>query len=213
MSTANYDEIARGVNAPIFEYYARKIKENTACLKGVCVDVGSGGGYLGLALARITDLDFVFLDISENALERAKAHIVEDGLQNRAKTLCADVHHIPLPDGSVNLVISRGSIPFWKDKNKALREIYRVLVPGGAACVVAGRGTPEMQARLKEEMTRRGMKWPEIPDHADSRGEEGSARRLQRNYDAVLRETGIPAYRATRADDGLWIQLWKLQNN
>ena len=142
---------ARGINAPMYDYYAEKIKEKTGITKGVCLDVGSGGGYLGLSLAKITDLDFIFLDISEKALERAKVHIVEDGLQNRAKTLLADVHSIPLEDGSIDLVISRGSIPFWKYPAKALQEIYRVLAPGGKAYVGGGKGSPEIRKLIAEK--------------------------------------------------------------
>jgi SAM-dependent methyltransferase len=115
MHVSRYDERARSLNAPLYAYYAQKIKETTGITRGVCLDVGCGGGYLGLALARVTDLNFIFLDISSAMLERADMHIIEDGLQERARTLLADVHRIPLADGSVDLVISRGSIPFWKE--------------------------------------------------------------------------------------------------
>jgi len=206
---SRYDEIARGVNAPIYEYYARKIKENTGVVKGVCLDVGSGGGYLGLALARITDLEFIFLDVSADALESAKLHVIEDGLQERAKTLLADVHCIPLADGSINLVISRGSIPFWQDPATALNEIYRVLTPGGMAYVGGGRGEPEMQALIKEEMARLGIEWPEMPGHAGTSGEGSPGHPPQRDYPAILKQTAITTYKATRGDDGMWIHLWK----
>jgi ubiquinone/menaquinone biosynthesis C-methylase UbiE len=158
MNAAGYDETARGINAPMYDYYAKVIKEKTGIIKGVCLDVGSGGGYMGLALAKITDLDFIFLDISADMLEKAKLHIVEDGLQKRAKTLLADVHSIPLPDGSINLVISRGSIPFWKDPALALKEIYRVLAPGGKAYVGGGRGTPEVKAQIEAKRKEMGIK-------------------------------------------------------
>ncbi len=198
MNVSGYDEIAKTVNAPIYGYYARKIKEKTGITKGVCLDAGANGGYLGLALAKITDLDFIFLDISAEGLEKAQLHIVENGLQKRAKTLLADVHCIPLDDGSMNLVISRGSIPFWKDPATALKEIYRVLAPGGMAYVGGGRGTPEMQALIKEEMARLGIKWA-----------GGPGRLPDRDYDPILKSTGIPTYEANRGDDGMWIQLWK----
>ena len=209
MNVSRYDEIARGINAPIYGYYAQKIKEKTGITKGVCLDVGSGGGYLGLALAKITDLDFIFLDISVEALERAKLHIAEEGLQKRATTLEADVHRIPLADGSMNLVISRGSIPFWKDPALALKEIYRVLAPGGMAYVGGGRGTPEIQALIKVKMAKLGMKWPEGPRLGKTSREGGSGHLPQRDYEAILKSTGIPAYKVTRGDDGMWIQVWK----
>ena len=199
MNVARYDEIARGINAPMYDYYARKIKEKTGITKGVCLDVGSGGGYLGLTLAKITGLDFIFLDMSAEALERAKAHIAEDGLQKRAKTLLADVHAIPLADGSVNLVISRGSIPFWKDAAKALKEIYRVLAPGGKAYVGGGRGTPEIQAQIESKRKALGM-------GPMGRGPKNVP---PRDYDEILKNTGITKYSLNKGDDGMWIEMWK----
>ena len=106
-----------------------------------------------------------------------KKHIVEDGLQKRARTIVADVHKIPLPDGSINLVISRGSIPFWKDPAVALKEIYRVLAPGGRVYVGGGRGTPEMQARMQAKLKEMG-KEPQNGPKFGTGAREDTATRL-----------------------------------
>lgn len=202
-NASSYDEMARGVNSPVYEYYARRIKMKTGITRGVCLDAGSGGGYLGLALARITDLDFIFLDISQNALDKAEEHIIEDGLQKRAKTLLADVHSIPLPDGSVNLVISRGSIHFWKDPGRALKEIYRILAPGGMTYIGGGKGTPEIQAQIKARLKAMGRpaKW----------SGKGAGQRVQRDYDAILKAAGIPDYEVITGGEapGFWIVMKK----
>jgi SAM-dependent methyltransferase len=209
MNVSRYDENARGISAPMYDYYAQKIKEKTGITKGVCLDVGSGGGYLGLALAKITDLDFTFLDISADALEKAKLQIIEDGLQKRAKTLLADVHSIPLPDGSVNLVISRGSIPFWKDPATALKEIYRVLAPGGKAYVGGGRGTPAIQAQIAAKRKELGIESQDRTMPDKGRTDKGPGKIPQRNYDEILKDTGITKYSINKGDDGMWIQMWK----
>lgn len=206
-----YDETARGINAPMYDYYAGKIKERTGITKGVCLDVGSGGGYLGLSLAKITDLDFIFLDISPQALEKAERHIAEDDLKARAKTLLADVHSIPLADGSVDLIISRGSIPFWKDPVKALKEIYRVLAPGGKTYVGGGRGTPEIRAQIEAKRKELGMKpanWPR-PDKGRDAAGKAPARRWNLNFEESMKETGITTYVIHNGDDGKWIRMWK----
>jgi SAM-dependent methyltransferase len=211
INVSRYDETARGLDAPMYAYYAQKIKDATGITEGICLDAGSGGGYMGLALAKITDLHFIFLDISADALKKAKQHIVEDGLQNRATTLLADVQSIPLADGSVNLVISRGSIPFWKDPAKGLEEIYRVLAHGGKAYVGGGRGTPEIQAQIAAKRKELGMDSPgwHGPNRAQGGMHHGPGGIPQRDYEAILKGTGIKNYSITRGDDGIWIQMWK----
>jgi len=206
-AVSQYDEsIKRAVNAPMYNYYAQKIKEKTGIIKGVCLDVGSGGGYLGLALVKITDLDFIFLDISPEAIEKVKANIVADGLQKRARTIVADVHKIPLPDGSVNLVISRGSIPFWKDPGTAFKEIYRVLAPGGKAYIGGGKGTPEIQAQIAAKRKELGME-PQFKLNLDKDAKVKGPRKFPpRDYNEILKGTGITTYTANK---GEWILIWK----
>ena len=199
MDHSRYDESARR-NTPMYDYYAKKIKEATGITEGECLDVGSSGGYLGLALAKVTDLSVTFLDISAEGLERAEKHIVEDGLTGRAKTLHADVQDIPLPDESVNLVISRGSIPFWADPAKGLQEIHRVLVPGGQACIVLGRGSPEMRAE------REAMRKQEGKEDGPRRGPRNIPRH---DYEEILKKTGIERSSFERGDDGMFMRIWK----
>jgi SAM-dependent methyltransferase len=206
MHVAGYDRTARGINALIYAYYAEQIKKKTGITKGTCLDVGCGGGYLGLALARITDLHFIFLDISPEMLEKANLHIAEDGLHNRARTLLADVHRIPLPDASVDLVISRGSIPFWKDPATALKEIYRVLAPGGRAYVGGGRGTAQIREQIAAKRKEMGKA---LPDRWKKGGGPPHGRMAHRNYDEILKSTGIPNFSISKGDDGMWIQMWR----
>ena len=47
MNVIKYDKTARGINAPMYDYYAKKIKEKAGITRGVCIDAGSSGGYLG----------------------------------------------------------------------------------------------------------------------------------------------------------------------
>ena len=51
-----------------------------------------------------------------------------------------DVHNMPYAGGFADLAVSRGSLPFWRDKKKAFGEIYRVLKPGGSAYIGCGFG-------------------------------------------------------------------------
>jgi ubiquinone/menaquinone biosynthesis C-methylase UbiE len=198
----DYDSVARTLHQPMYDYYAHKIKDTTGITKGLCLDVGSGGGYLGLSLAKITELDFIFLDISQKALDKAVKNIEEDALQTRAETLLADVHRIPLKDHSVELVVSRGSIPFWKDPQKALGEIYRVLKKGGKAYVGGGKGSPEILEQINKKRAEAGLK----PFNGRKK-KHGDG--MQRDYEAMLHNLGINKFKIHRGDDGKWIELWK----
>lgn len=203
MNVMNYDRRALSMASPMYAYYANKIKEKTGITRGICVDAGSGGGYLGLALAGITDLDFIFLDLSEKMLERAERNIINAGLQARAKTLHADVHDIPLENESVDLVISRGSIPFWNSPLAALGEMYRILAPGGKVYVGTGRGTPEVRKQVevkRKDMGEKSHEWNKNPRRRNW---------MSCDYEGIQSRINISKFALNRGEDGSWIQMWK----
>ncbi len=203
MNVMNYDRRALSMDSPMYAYYANKIKEKTGITRGICVDAGSGGGYLGMALAGITDLDLIFLDLSEKMLERAEQNIKNAGLQGRAKTLHADVHNIPLANESVDLVISRGSIPFWNDPLTALGEMYRILIPGGKVYVGTGRGTPEVRKQVeakRKDMGEKPHEWNKNPRRRNG---------MNCDYDRIQDRINISNFALDRGEDGSWIQMWK----
>jgi len=75
MDVEAFDKIAREVFAPAYPLIARQIQERTGINEGVCVDVGCGGGYLGLALAQITRLQVWLLDILPGMLKICQENI------------------------------------------------------------------------------------------------------------------------------------------
>lgn len=203
MDIEHYDEQSRTVKQPLYEYYAQKIKLFTHCFEGKCLDVGSCGGYLGLELAKITALHVTFFDLSEEALHKAIVHLKEDGLEGRGCTLVGDVHAIPLADETMDLVISRGSIPFWEDPAVALKEIYRVLKKGGTTFVGGGKGTPAIKEQIIQNMIDRNQ---EVDLEAMNKLHGDG---MKRDYDSLLHSVGIVNYTIHRAQDGIWIQMWK----
>ncbi len=202
MNVAGYDRIAREVFAPVYPVIAQQIRTRTGITQGVCLDIGTGGGYLGIALAAITDLEFYLMDKSPEMQEIAWMNVAVSGFQNRVHTLCGDVHDIPRENGSIDLVISRGSLFFWEDKARAFAEIYRVLAPGGGAYIGGGMGTKELFDKITVEMDKRRHEFS-----LDPQGERFADHREA--YRLALAQAGIENYTMSRNGGGSWIQIWK----
>lgn len=196
-----YNEVALGVNAPIYAYYARQIVEHTGIVRGCCLDIGCGGGYLGLALSTITELEFVFCDQSPEMLTCAETNIQRFACTGRARILPGRVQAIPLADGSVDLVVSRGSIPFWEDLPAAFAEIHRVLRLGGQAYIGGGLGDPTTRGMIEK---RRQLAYPQWKNKGPRPPRHDNAL-----YSDALVQAGIPAFTVNRSDEGLWIRFAK----
>ncbi|MFH0996122.1 MAG: class I SAM-dependent methyltransferase [Pseudomonadota bacterium] len=201
-----FDRIARGVFAPVYPVIAGQIIARTGVTRGVCLDIGCGGGYLGAALARTTELFVHFFDPSPDMLAIANRTIAESGLEIRADTMQGEVSAIPLPDASVNLAVSRGSIFFWEDLPQAFREIHRVLAPDGWAYIGGGFGSRELKKSIESEMSSRNQ------------GGDDFCARVRRNlgaetrgrFETALETAGIASYIIVHSEDiGLWLIMRK----
>ncbi len=107
-------------------------------LGGVLLDAGTGTARLLLKMAlrpELKALRFIGTDYFPDMVGLAVRNTRERGLDGRVKILHADVHALPFPDQSVSIVISRSTIHHWAKPVAALREIYRVLQPGGLALI------------------------------------------------------------------------------
>ncbi|BCL79770.1 arsenite S-adenosylmethyltransferase [Ktedonobacteria bacterium brp13] len=96
------------------------------------LDLGSGGGIdVLLSAKRVGPTGFAYgLDMTDPMLELAEKNRQEAGVEN-VQFLKGIIEAIPLPDNSVNVVISNCVINLSADKAQVLREAYRVLAPGG----------------------------------------------------------------------------------
>jgi SAM-dependent methyltransferase len=98
----------------------------------VVLDLGSGGGIdVLLSARRVGPTGFAYgLDMTDEMLELARRNAAERQVEN-VRFLKGEIEHIPLPDASVDVVISNCVINLSADKPQVLREAYRVLRPGG----------------------------------------------------------------------------------
>jgi len=116
----------------------------------VVLDVGSGGGIdTILAATRVGPGGrAVGLDVLEEMCERGRRHAAQAGVDGWSEFLQGEMEDIPLPDASVDVVISNGVLNLSARKSRALAEIFRVLGPGGRICMadltVEGELPPEV---------------------------------------------------------------------
>jgi arsenite methyltransferase len=117
------------------------------------LDLGSGGGIDVLLSARRVGPEgkAYGLDMTDEMLALARENQRKAGIEN-VEFLRGEIEHIPLPDNSVDVVISNCVINLSADKDRVLREAFRVLKPGGRFAVsdVITRG--EVPASVRENM-------------------------------------------------------------
>ena len=205
-----YDKIAREVFAPVYPLIAEQIVSRTGVRQGCCLDLGCGGGYLGVALACGSALRVCFFDAVPEMLRITRRNIAASGLERRADTLQGNVSAIPLLDESVNLAVSRGSVFFWNDLSRALGEIYRVLAPGGWAYIGGGFGSRALKAAIIREMAFRNKG----SDQFQQRVCRNLGHKTRKRFEKALQTAGISSFSIIDNEDmGLWIVVWKRWRN
>jgi len=92
----------------------------------IVVDVGCGAGTFSKALAHRQRL-VIALDVEKKPLKEIENPYIE--------RLCADAHHIPLREGSVDCIFSLSLLEHLENPEKCVEELYRVLRHGGTAII------------------------------------------------------------------------------
>jgi ubiquinone/menaquinone biosynthesis C-methylase UbiE len=153
----------------------------------VVLDLGSGGGIdVLLSARRVGPTGRAYgLDMTDEMLALARRNAAEVGADNVA-FLKGEIESIPLPDASVDVIISNCVINLSADKRKVLKEAYRVLKPGGRFAVsdVVVRGEVPAEVRRSMEL------WVGCLAGALE----------EREFEALLREVGFeqPSLEPTR---------------
>jgi ubiquinone/menaquinone biosynthesis C-methylase UbiE len=121
----------------------------------VVLDLGSGGGIdVLLSARRVGPTGKAYgLDMTDEMLALARENQRRAGVQN-VEFLKGDIEAIPLPDASVDVIISNCVVNLAADKRKVITEAFRVLKPGGRLAVsdVVVRGDVPAEVRSSMEL-------------------------------------------------------------
>ena len=198
-NSTDYDKIAEGIFGPIYIDIAKMIINRTGVEEGNLLDLGCGGGHLGFAMGELGDFNLNFSDIREDALEIARKRAVEKGID--ASYIPSDVHTLKMNDNSFDIVVSRGSMPFWDDQVKAFSEIYRVLKQGGWAYIGGGLGGKKHLERIRAMKKEGGG--PDCLDRSKSKSLSTD------EYIELFKKWGADYKVVENEDEGRWFLFQK----
>lgn len=153
------------------------------------LDVASGAGTSALRLARELGAEVVGVELAEGAVAAAREAAKEAGLEGRVSFEEGDAASLPLPDASFDAVLCECSLCLFEDKRAVVRDIARVLRPGGAAAIADVTADRErLPAPLRSATARLACVGAALPV-------EG--------YGRLLHEAGLDVERVEQRDDAL----------
>jgi 2-polyprenyl-3-methyl-5-hydroxy-6-metoxy-1,4-benzoquinol methylase len=119
----------------------------------IVLDLGSGGGIdVLLSAKRVGPTGKAYgLDMTDEMLALAQENKRKAGART-AEFLKGDIENIPLPDNSVDVIISNCVINLAADKDRVLREAFRVLKPGGRFAVSDVVTKGEVPSEIRKSM-------------------------------------------------------------
>jgi len=127
-----YAAIAPRILAPLH----RRVAEEVASRPGLILDVGTGPGALAVEIAgRCPSCRVLGIDLAPEMLRTAAQRAADAGVGDRVDFQVSDAAQLPLADGSIDAAVSTLSLHHWRDPPAVLRELWRVVRPGGRVLI------------------------------------------------------------------------------
>jgi len=132
------------------------------------LDVGTGGGLLAIGFAKAIERgEVVGMDVwmkmgGGTSIERAKRNAEIEGVAQKVKFKYGDARNIPYPDEYFDIVVSSFTIHIIREKEKALKEMIRVLKRGGKFAIIEPKQERwtgwKVDEKLKQKLEELGLK-------------------------------------------------------
>jgi len=148
-----YDKTTRR-DMPTFRELAAQIA-SVAGAGGTVLEVAPGPGFLSIELAK-RGLDVQAVDISKTFIEIARKNATEAGV--RAVFMQGNAAELPVIKDSVDFVVCRAAFKNFTEPVKAMREMLRVLKPGGTAMLIDMRRDVSVD-EVRKYVDGLGMSW------------------------------------------------------
>lgn len=171
------------------------------------LDIGCGAGGIDLALVRNHGAGFVLgIDVEDSVLDRARHLVTAAGLEDRIGVVKVAPGPLPFPPAAFDVVFSKDSIVHIPDKHALMRQVYRVLRPGG--CFMASdwlighddTPSPEMAAYIAAEGLDFGM--ASAARYRDALGAAGFVDVVTLSRNAWYRDQARQELTRLQGDDG-----------
>jgi ubiquinone/menaquinone biosynthesis C-methylase UbiE len=138
-----------------FDLLAKRVSEIVPA-GGRVLDVAPGPGYLSIEIAKLGRYKVSGVDISKTFVEIARAHAKEAGVEIDFRQ--GNAADLPFPDARVEFVICTAAVKNFTHPVQALREMVRVLRPGGTALVIDLRRDAS-RTEIDRQVAKMGLNW------------------------------------------------------
>jgi len=196
-----HNKLVQGYFRPIYSVIAENILKKIQTKGGICADIGCGSGNLGIEIARKSNFKVFNIDPNKDFIELSISQTIENNLTDQVISLKGSAEHIPLCSNSIDLVVSRGSIYFWKDQLKGLLEVYRIMKPGGFAYIGGGMGNTFLAQKINQQLST-DLNWL-------ARKNERYRKNLPIHHKLLMKASGISNWELESSQEGTWILITK----
>lgn len=183
---------------PLYPYVSRQILENFQGEEGRVLEIGPYGPGISIEIAKALPKVNIFVgDDFPGLLEYFHQKVQE--VKDRARVILFDKYEFPFKDESFDLAIFRGTFFFWEEEHRILKEMERVLRPGGLMMAGGGFGksTPDS---LIESI---------LPESHRLNRKLGKKVLSSEEVERILELAGLKEKAILEKEHGLWVKVRK----